>query len=164
MQDISITNIVLVCISFLGVGFAVIAIQSVRKLSLRLSKAVELINSLHKLNQANQTKFDAFEKAQTQAHHQHKQALALELEQTITQFNADNSKRHSAEVEAIKLDVDRLAAQIEELAQQDPAAKMYAKAHSLVAAGASIAEIMDACDLPQAEVEVLIGFQEKART
>jgi hypothetical protein len=63
----------------------------------------------------------------------------------------------------IKVDVDKLMAKIDELSQQDPAAKMYAKAHSLVASGATIDEIMDACDLPQAEVEVLIGFQKKAR-
>jgi len=39
--------------------------------------------------------------------------------------------------------------------------KMYARAHSLVESACTINEIYGRCDLPQAEVEVLIGFQIK---
>jgi hypothetical protein len=68
-----------------------------------------------------------------------------------------------ADVDAVKHLVDKLEAEVEDMSQQDPAAKMYAKAHSLVESGASIDEIMEACDLPKAEAEILIGFQKKAR-
>lgn len=163
MQDITVTNMVLVCISFIGVGLAVIAIQSSRKLSLRLNKALELINSLHQFNQAQQSKLDAHEKSQNKVNQQNREELALELHEVFSNFKSEHEQSQQAENDAIKLELDKLMAQVEELSDQDPAAKMYAKAHSLVAAGASIDEIMEACDLPKAEVEVLIGFQEKAR-
>jgi 16S rRNA C967 or C1407 C5-methylase (RsmB/RsmF family) len=163
MQDISITNMVLLCISFFGVGLAVIAIQSTRKLSLRLSKALELINSLHKLNETHQGKLQALEQSQSAENREHKEAFTKDFKSTFSKFEANTMQKLNSEIDSLKLEVDKLMAQIDEISQQDPAAKMYAKAHSLVASGASIEEIMDACDLPKAEVEVLIGFQKKAR-
>lgn len=163
MQEISVINMVLLCISFVGLGIAIIAIQSNRKLSLRLNKALELINSLYKTNEAHQTKLNAFEQIQKDSYEQNKQRLAVELDSAVSGFTATITQAHASEIEALKFDIDKLMAQIDELSQQDPAAKMYAKAHSLVASGASLNEIIDACDLPKAEVEVLMGFQEKAR-
>lgn len=163
MQEISVINMVLLCLSFVGLGIAIIAIQSNRNLSLRLNKALELINSLYKNNEAHQTKLNAFEKLQKDSYEQNKQMLAVELDNAVSAFTVKITQAHVSEIEALKFDIDKLMAQIDELSQQDPAAKMYAKAHSLVASGASLNEIMDACDLPKAEVEVLMGFQEKAR-
>jgi len=163
MQEISITNMLLLAVSFVSLGIAIIAIQSNRKLSLRLNKALELINSLYKNNEAHQKKLDALERSQKDSYEQINQALALELESAVSVLTTNIMQSHMSEIEALKFDIDKLMAQIDELSQQDPAAKMYAKAHSLVASGASINEIIDACDLPKAEVEVLMGFQEKAR-
>ncbi len=163
MQEISIINVLLLCVSFVGLGIAAIAIQSNRKLSLRLNKALELINSLYKNNEAHQKKLDTLERSHTDSYEQINQKLALELEKVVSVLTTNIMQSHRTEIEALKFDIDKLMAQIEELSQQDPAAKMYAKAHSLVASGASINEIIDACDLPKAEVEVLMGFQEKAR-
>ena len=163
MQDISITNMVLLCISFFGLGLAVIAIQSTRKLSLRLSKALELINSLHKLNETHQGKLQALELSQSAANTEHNEAFTNDFKSAFSTFETSTMQKLNSEIDSLKLEVVKLMAQIDEISQQDPAAKMYAKAHSLVASGASIEEIMDACDLPKAEVEVLIGFQKKAR-
>ena len=163
MQEISVINMVLLCISFVGLGIAIIAIQSNRKLSLRLNKALELINSLYKTNEAHQTKLNTFEQIQKDSYEQNKQRLSIELDSAVSTFTANITQANASEIQALKFDIDKLMAQIDELSQQDPAAKMYAKAHSLVASGASLNEIMEACDLPQAEVEVLMGFQEKAR-
>nr|WP_297347822.1 DUF2802 domain-containing protein [uncultured Glaciecola sp.] len=163
MQEISVINMILLSISFLGLGIAIIAIQSNKKLSLRLNKALDLINSLHKFNETHQTKFTALEKNQEKRHEKNKQTLTSELEDMLFTLKTSTSQAHASDIEMIKIDVDKLMAQIDELSQQDPAAKMYARAHSLVESGATISEIMDACDLPQAEVEVLIGFQKKAR-
>ena len=154
---------VLLCISFLGLGIAVIAIQSTRKLSLRLNKALALISSLHKMNETHQSTLDELEQKQAKLNSEHKKSLAAELKNAFSSLESDTQQRLTAELDTLKMDVDKLMAQIDELSQQDPAAKMYSKAHSLVASGASIDEIMDACDLPKAEVEVLIGFQKKAR-
>jgi hypothetical protein len=163
MQEISVTNMLLLCISFVGLGLAVIAIQSNRKLSLRLNKALELINSLHQFNETHQAKLNMLEQNHETLHEKYKHTVTSELEDMLYSVKISTSKAHASEIEIIKVDVDKLMAKIDELSQQDPAAKMYAKAHSLVASGATIDEIMDACDLPQAEVEVLIGFQKKAR-
>jgi hypothetical protein len=163
MQEISVTNMVLLCISFFGLGLAVIAIQSTRKLSLRLIKSLELINSLHKLNETHEHQLKSLEQNQQKLNAEHKHEIALELKSAFAKLENDSMNKFKSEIETIKVEVDKLMAQIDELSQQDPAAKMYAKAHSLVASGASIEEIMDACDLPKAEVEVLIGFQKKAR-
>jgi len=163
MQEISMTTLVLLCLSFLGLGIAIIAIQSNRKLSLKLNKALEFINSLHKANEAQQNKLDALEQIQKESHEQISNTLATELESKVSALTANILQSQASEIEALKFDLDKLMAQIDELSQQDPAAKMYAKAHSLVASGASINEIIDACDLPKAEVEVLMGFQKKAR-
>jgi len=163
MQEISVINMLLLSTSFLGLGIAIIAIQSNRKLSLRLNRALELINSLHKYNETHETKLNALEQNQVTLHEKNKQALTSELEGMLFTLKTSTSQAHATDIEMIKIDVDKLMAQVDELSQRDPAAKMYARAHSLVESGATINEIMDACDLPQAEVEVLIGFQKKAR-
>jgi hypothetical protein len=163
MQEISVINMILLSISFLGLGIAIVAIQSNKKLSLRLNEALELINSLDKFNETHQIKFTARADKQDKLHEKNKQALTSELENMLFIFKTSTSQAHASDIEMIKIDIDKLMAQIDELSQQDPGAKMYARAHSLVESGATISEIMDACDLPQAEVEVLIGFQKKAR-
>jgi len=163
MQEISMTNLVLLCLSFLGIGIAIIAIQSNRKLNLKLNKALEFINSLHQANEVQEHKLGVLEKIQNESHEQISTKIAIELENAMSAATANILKSHVLEIEALKIDIDKLMAQIDEVSQQDPAAKMYARAHSLVASGASINEVIDACDLPQAEVEVLMGFQKKAR-
>lgn len=163
MQEISMTNLVLLCLSFLGLGIAIIAIQSNKKLNLKLSKALEFINSLHKANEVQENKLGALEQIQKESYEQISTKIAIELENAMSAVTANILKSHVSEIEALKFDIDKLMAQIDEVSQQDPTAKMYARAHSLVASGASIHEIIDACDLPQAEVEVLMGFQKKAR-
>jgi uncharacterized protein YlxW (UPF0749 family) len=163
MQEISVTNMVLLCISFFGLGLAVIAIQSSRKLSLRLNKALELINSLHRLNETHKSKLNVLEENQSKINSEQQQTFTKELQNAFMTFENGTTQKLNSEIKTLKLEVDKLMAQIEEISQQDPAAKMYSKAHSLVASGASVDEIMDACDLPKAEVEVLVGFQKKAR-
>jgi hypothetical protein len=163
MHEFSVINMILLSISFLGLGIAIIAIQSNRKLSLRLNKALELINSLHKFNETHETRLTALVKNQDRLHEKNKKALTSELEHMLFSLKTSASQAYASDIEMIKIDIDKLMAKIDELSQQDPTAKMYARAHSLVGSGATISEIMDACDLPQAEVEVLIGFQKDAR-
>lgn len=158
-QEISIISMILLIVSFISLGVAIIAIQSNRKLSLRLNKAVELINSLHRLNQNTQSKLTELDSHQANLSKSIKQELATELANSKTSILA----LQGAEFTIIKDTVDKLQAEVEDISQQDPAAKMYAKAHTLVESGASVEEIMDACDLPKAEVEVLFGFQKKAK-
>lgn len=45
--------------------------------------------------------------------------------------------------------------QIRELKLQDPSLRLYQRAAELVKQGASMEEVMDACDIPRAEAEML---------
>ncbi len=57
-----------------------------------------------------------------------------------------------------KLDEDytELASQLREMKTQDPSLRLYRRAADLVKQGASIDEIIEACDIPRAEAEMLI--------
>lgn len=52
--------------------------------------------------------------------------------------------------------LDGLKHQFEEMSLQDPDAKLYSRALKMVDLGADIDEIIKECELPQAEVELLI--------
>jgi hypothetical protein len=66
----------------------------------------------------------------------------------ITKLNEKLSKRVLA-----------LENQTQLLQKEDPELKMYNRAHQLVKEGVSIEDIMEASQLPRAEVEVLVGLQ-----
>ncbi|MCW3173626.1 DUF2802 domain-containing protein [Shewanella subflava] len=50
---------------------------------------------------------------------------------------------------------------IEETSQQDPQAKLYSRAVKMIALGADIEELMRECELPKAEVELLLCLHKK---
>ena len=51
--------------------------------------------------------------------------------------------------------IQSIQAHTQEIDQRDPQIKLYAKASTLLAEGANIDDIMAACDLDRAEVELL---------
>ncbi|MDG1122262.1 MAG: DUF2802 domain-containing protein [Glaciecola sp.] len=51
--------------------------------------------------------------------------------------------------------IQTIQAHTQELDERDPQIKLYAKASTLLADGANIDDIMAACDLDRAEVELL---------
>lgn len=50
---------------------------------------------------------------------------------------------------------------IQEVAEQDPESKFYQRAARLVQQGASLEEVMEACELPRAEAELLYNLYKK---
>jgi septal ring factor EnvC (AmiA/AmiB activator) len=50
---------------------------------------------------------------------------------------------------------------IDEASQQDPQAKLYSRAVKMIALGAGIEELMQECELPKAEVELLLRLHKK---
>lgn len=56
-----------------------------------------------------------------------------------------------------------IQSQIRELKLQDPSLRLYQRAAELVKQGASIDEIMDACDIPRAEAEMLMMVHRNQR-
>ncbi|WP_421133923.1 DUF2802 domain-containing protein [Alteromonas sp. A079] len=59
-------------------------------------------------------------------------------------------------VHALQTKQDDFDNQLREQKLQDPSLRLYQRAADLVKQGATIEEIMDACDIPRAEAEMLI--------
>lgn len=64
-----------------------------------------------------------------------------------------------AAVFALQNEQQILSQKVAALGEQDPQIKLYAKAAKLIAEGADIEEIITACDLPRAELEILQSMQ-----
>ena len=58
-------------------------------------------------------------------------------------------------IQALQSKFDDLENQLREVKLQDPSLRLYQRAAELVKQGASIEEIMEACDIPRAEAEML---------
>ena len=61
--------------------------------------------------------------------------------------------RHLQELDEKQTDIEN---QLRELKLQDPSLRLYQRAADLVKQGASIDEIIEACDIPRAEAEMLV--------
>ena len=64
-------------------------------------------------------------------------------------------------VKEISASIDRLDMKFLELEQQDPANKVYHRAAQLVSQGVTIEELMQECDLPRAEAQLLFDLHKK---
>ena len=137
-------------ILLLGVSFVVVALWLyARKTNARLDQSIKLLNDLYLLNKTQ---------ADTLAEH----ASTLKNYQTsIEQLTANQGDLNILKTQHETLSKRFLALenQTQLLYQQDPELKMYSKAHQLVKEGVNIQDIMEATQLPRAEVEVLIGLQ-----
>jgi|SRR5690554_1489695 len=76
-----------------------------------------------------------------------------ELKQQFSQL----SHRHTA----FEQQMLRQQEAIQEVAEQDPESKFYQRAARLVQQGASLEEVMEACELPRAEAELLYNLYKK---
>ena len=74
-------------------------------------------------------------------------------QQTEAQARTLVITRHLQELDEKYIDVEN---QLRELKLQDPSLRLYQRAADLVKQGASIDEIIEACDIPRAEAEMLM--------
>ncbi len=74
------------------------------------------------------------------------QQVVAQLQQQVVQLNEEQQQ---------------LQQRLQEVAEQDPGSKLYQRAAKLVASGASVEELMQECDLPQAEAELLTSLHKK---
>ena len=74
-------------------------------------------------------------------------------QQTEAQARTLVITRHLQELDEKYIDVEN---QLRELKLQDPSLRLYQRAADLVKQGASIDEIIEACDIPRAEAEMLV--------
>ncbi|MCW8107648.1 DUF2802 domain-containing protein [Alteromonas ponticola] len=61
----------------------------------------------------------------------------------------------------LQVSLTHLENQLRELKQQDPSLRLYHRATELVKQGASLEEIIQSCDIPRAEAELLISMHRK---
>lgn len=64
-------------------------------------------------------------------------------------------------VKEINIAMEHTKAKLEELSDLEPDSRLYSKASKLVAAGASVEELMEECELPRAEAELLFSLRKK---
>ncbi|AXT37648.1 DUF2802 domain-containing protein [Alteromonas sp. BL110] len=74
-------------------------------------------------------------------------------QQTEAQARTLVITRHLQELDEKQADIEN---QLRELKLQDPSLRLYQRAADLVKQGASIEEIIEACDIPRAEAEMLM--------
>ena len=91
-------------------------------------------------------------------HHLQEQIYTLENQITEMQTRSMVQGKHMQEISE---QCTSLENQLREVKTQDPSMRLYSRAAELVKAGADVAEIMQACDLPRAEAELLISMHRK---
>lgn len=163
--------------------FIIILWVYARKVNTRLSQAIKLINDLYKLNQSQANtlsellggseKSSAINSEQYSEKNTERSASSLtqrvaeqasliikaDLVDEIANISDKASIKMTARSEDLSKRVLALENQTQLLQQEDPELKMYSRAHQLVKEGVSIEDIMEASQLPRAEVEVLVGLQ-----
>ena len=83
------------------------------------------------------------------------QSLELSLKQ---QLDAQSEQLQQT-VAQLQQEQQLLEQKLQQLAEQDPGAKLYQRAAKLIADGATVEDIMQECDLPRAEAELLVAMR-----
>jgi len=118
-------------------------------LNLQIQSTSLLVNDLQSMNQKLQQEFDAMDEQNVQQTAENTQ-VSKQLEHRIKNLQQQ------------VIDQKELLAQWQENQGQD---KFYNRAFKLAAKGADIEEIMSECELPRAEVEMLLSvYQQRARS
>jgi len=118
-------------------------------LNLQIQSTSLLVNDLQFMNQKLQQEFDAMDEQNVQQTAENTQ-VSKQLEHRIKNLQQQ------------VIDQKELLAQWQENQGQD---KFYNRAFKLAAKGADIEEIMSECELPRAEVEMLLSvYQQRARS
>ncbi|MDT0593833.1 DUF2802 domain-containing protein [Glaciecola petra] len=129
--------------------FSLFIWSKVRSENQRLTQSIKLLNDLYKHTQEiqkNINKSDA-DKPEQLTDDVLKKDKALQINET--------------KILGLIKRLDQADNRLEQLEKEDPQIRMYKKATELAAQGLSVEDIMDACQLPRAEVEVLKGLQRK---
>lgn len=89
--------------------------------------------------------------------------LADEVRRITHQQNEDQTRTVvvTKHLKAIEEQQTQLENQMREVKLQDPAMRLYQRAAEMAKSGASIDEIMQACDIPPAEAELLVSMHKR---
>ncbi|MDX1302330.1 DUF2802 domain-containing protein [Photobacterium sp.] len=120
--------------------------------------AFALVRREQKARRVLETKFEAIELVSKNSRQQH--------ESLLKQFNElrAGTMAMSQKMADMALHLEDVADRQGEMAMQDPDGKLYSRASKMVELGADVNELMEECDLPQAEAELLLRLQQQMTT
>ena len=136
---------VAVALSLLCIVLVIVLWMYAQNIKTKLMQSVGLIDELYKLTTSQAASIETLQAEIAQAN-------------KLSKSTQKAYKGFSSNIEAT---VNKVAATVERLEEQDPALKMYSKASKLVEQGAAMEDIIEASGLPRAEVEVLISLHAK---
>ena len=174
---LTINTLFYICISlFILLIVLWVYVQNINK---RLTQSIKLINDLYKLSQS-QSKVLADLVGESQVSERNddeKENVVADkapiTEQLIAKIEAQVKASIGDDLNCIEsrateaaskrvLDLEQRILELEnqtlQLQQDSPELKMYNRANELVKQGANIEDVMEATQLPRAEVEVLVGL------
>lgn len=80
---------------------------------------------------------------------------------TTIESREPDDMAHGSELRGLREQIQVLESKLHNLEAQDPTSRLYTKASKLVASGATVEEIMQECDLPRAEAELVMSLHAK---
>lgn len=132
-------------VALIAITLTLVAIVVAKILFASKHEVIQLKLEQHQLSSELNTAFDVIKRLEQSnksvrvAH----DSLQLQVQECVALL-ANNSEQ-----------IQTIQAHTQELDERDPQIKLYAKASTLLADGANIDDIMAACDLDRAEVELL---------
>lgn len=126
----------------IGGGVAVVCLLIILLLSLRFSRHTKA--KLERLHQENRTLAKDLQKSNKQI---------LELRSIAVGLGQSFSEQQ----DIIKL----LSERVSELEQEDRDGRLYSRASKMVKLGADLDELVEECELPKAEAELMLSLQKK---
>ncbi|MFY8272871.1 DUF2802 domain-containing protein [Pseudoalteromonas sp. SSDWG2] len=110
---------------------------------------------LSRLSQAH----NELQKQLTDAHHTQDQSQILRAEVAEVRSALENIAKH---VQQLRGKTDELAQLQDNIAESDPQARLYSRAVKMIELGAPMEEVMQECELPRAEAELLFSLHAKS--
>jgi hypothetical protein len=127
----------------LGVFLALLIIVS--SILWYVTKRISLLKT--QLSEANHTNLQTFEKLE-------------QLDDELHEIRSGNQAL-SKKVKELVITINGLGDQQQKFAEQDPQSRFYQKAAKLIADGVTIEDVMQECDLPRAEAELLFSLHHR---
>lgn len=141
----------------MSIGFTIVLLISVLALAVTLAVSIYLLREVRELRQQVQPLQDRLTTVTKAAH----EVLRLRKEFRELQSGTLGVTRQLHSLEQANTD---LQSRLQEVAEQDPESRQYQRAAKLVASGASVEELMQECELPRAEAELLMSVHKHSNS
>ena len=162
MNDLINTNVLAVLTLLLALSVFLLFLYS-KRIRTQMRTSIKLIDELYRLSQAQQAQLSRIESTHT--NNTVNETSSKTSEQTPnTDTDANMLHALAQRLDSLEQQYQVLENQTQMLQSEDPALKMYNKASLLVKSGASIEDIIEASELPRAEVEILMGVHQNRKS